>query len=133
MKKHIASLDPFPRTLKLIFSKYKFKTLTSNYNLIYAPKKNKKNFYDKNIQNASFIIGQPDLSKDLLIKAKKLKAVINVESNFMNNMDYQYCFKKGIHVIATSPVFSKPVAEICLLYTSPSPRDEALSRMPSSA
>ena len=32
----------------------------------------------------------------------------------MNNVDYDYCFKKGIHVIATSPVFSKPVAEIAL-------------------
>ena len=114
MKKHIAILDPFPRTLKLIFSKDKFKALKSRYELIYAPKKYKKNFYDKNIHKASFIIGQPDLPKDLLIKAKKLKAVINVESNFMNNMDYQYCFKKGIHVIATSPVFSKPVAEIAL-------------------
>ena len=114
MKKHIVILDPFPRTLKLIFSKDKFKKLKSNYNLIYAPKKNKKNFYDKNIQKASFIIGQPNLPKELLIKAKKLKAIINVESNFMNNMDYQYCFKKGIHVIATSPVFSKPVAEIAL-------------------
>ena len=114
MKKHIAILDPFPRTLKLIFSKDKFKILKSRYNLIYAPKKHKKIFYYKNIHKASFIIGQPDLPKDLLIKAKKLKAVINVESNFMNNMDYQYCFKKGIHVIATSPVFSKPVAEIAL-------------------
>ena len=114
MKKHIAILDPFPRTLKLIFSKDKFKALKSRYELIYAPKKYKKNFYDKNIHKASFIIGQPDLPKDLLFKAKKLKAVINVESNFMNNMDYQYCFKKGIHVIATSPVFSKPVAEIAL-------------------
>ena len=87
MKKYIAILDPFPRTLKLIFSKEKFKELKSNYKLIHAPKKYKKNFYDKNIHKASFIIGQPDLPKDLLIKAKKLKAVINVESNFMNNMD----------------------------------------------
>ena len=87
MKKHIVIQDPFPRTLKLIFSKDKFKTLKSNYNLINAPKKNKKNFYDKNIQKASFIIGQPDLPKEILIKAKNLKAIINVESNFMNNMD----------------------------------------------
>ena len=114
MKKHIAILDPFPRTLKLIFSKNKFKKLKSSYKLIYTPKKNKKNFYNKNIHKATFIIGQPDLPKELLIKAKKLKAVINVESNFMNNMDYQYCFRKGIYVIATSPVFSKPVAEIAL-------------------
>jgi hypothetical protein len=47
MKKHIAILDPFPRTLKLIFSKDKFKTLKSNYNLIYAPKKIKKIFMIK--------------------------------------------------------------------------------------
>ena len=32
----------------------------------------------------------------------------------MDNMDYDYCFQKGIHVIATSPVFSKPVAELAL-------------------
>jgi len=59
-------------------------------------------------------MGQPDLDRNLLSKAKKLKAIINVESNFMNNVDYSYCDKKGIHVIATSPVFSKPVAEIAL-------------------
>ena len=59
-------------------------------------------------------MGQPNLDKKLLFKAKKLKAIINVESNFMDNMDYDYCFKKGIHVIATSPVFSKPVAELAL-------------------
>ena len=82
MKKHIAILDPFPRTLKLIFSKDKFKALKSRYELIYAPKKYKKNFYDKNIHKASFIIGQPDLPKDLLFKAKKLKAVINVAVSY---------------------------------------------------
>jgi len=54
------------------------------------------------------------LDKKILSKAKKLKAIINVESNFMNNVDYTYCSQKGIHVIATSPVFSKPVAEIAL-------------------
>ena len=59
-------------------------------------------------------MGQPDLDRNLLSKAKKLKAIINVESNFMNNVDYSYCDKRGIHVIATSPVFSKPVAEIAL-------------------
>ena len=114
MKKSIVILDPFPRTLDLMFSKKKLKILKSKYQTITAPKKNKKNFYKKNIHRATFIMGQPDLNKKLLIKATKLKAIINVESNFMNNVDYDYCFKKGIHVIATSPVFSKPVAEIAL-------------------
>ena len=114
MKKSIVILDPFPRTLDLMFSKEKLKILKSKYKTITAPKKNKKHFYEKNINRATFIMGQPDLNKKLLIKATKLKAIINVESNFMNYVDYDYCFKKGIHVIATSPVFSKPVAEIAL-------------------
>ena len=114
MKKSIVILDPFPRTLDLMFSKEKLKILKSKYKTITAPKKNKKHFYEKNINRATFIMGQPDLNKKLLIKATKLKAIINVESNFMNNVDYDYCFKKGIYVIATSPVFSKPVAEIAL-------------------
>ena len=114
MPKLIVITDPFPRTLDLIFTKKKFKELKSKYKTITAPKNNKKNFYEKNIHKATFIMGQPDLDKKLLSKAKKLKAIINVESNFMDNMDYDYCFKKGIHVIATSPVFSKPVAEKAL-------------------
>ena len=114
MTKPIVISDPYPRTLDLIFTKKKLKELKSKYKIINAPQKNKKKFYEENIQNASFIMGQPNLDKKLLSKAKKLKAIINVESNFMKNMDYEYCFKKGIHVIATSPVFSKPVAEIAL-------------------
>ncbi len=114
MKKYITIIDPYPRTMDLIFSKDKLKILKSKFKLIYAPKNKKKNFYKNNIYKATFIIGQPDLPISLLAKAKKLKAIINVESNFMSNVDYKYCFKKGIYVIATSPVFSKPVAEIAL-------------------
>ena len=114
MKKLIVISDPFPRTLDLIFTKNKLRELKSKYKVLTAPKNNKKKFYEKNISSATFIMGQPDLDKTILSKAKKLKAIINVESNFMNNMDYDYCFKNNIHVIATSPVFSVPVAELAL-------------------
>jgi phosphoglycerate dehydrogenase-like enzyme len=114
MSKLIVITDPYPRTLDLIFTKKKLKELKSKYKTITAPKVNKKKFYEDNIHKATFIMGQPNLDKKLLSKANKLKAIINVESNFMDNMDYDYCFRKGIHIIATSPVFSKPVAEIAL-------------------
>ena len=114
MVKPIVISDPFPRELDLIFTKKKLKELKRKYKLIVAPKRNKDKFYEKNIHNATFIMGQPDLKKKLLSKAKKLRCIINVESNFMNNVDYEYCFKKNIHIIATSPVFSIPVAEIAL-------------------
>ena len=114
MSKLIVITDPYPRTLDLIFTKKKLKELKSKYKTITAPKINKKKFYEDNIHKATFIMGQPNLDKKLLSKAKKLKAIINVESNFMDNMDYDYCFRNDIHVLATSPVFSKPVAEIAL-------------------
>ncbi|MDB4184410.1 NAD(P)-binding domain-containing protein [Alphaproteobacteria bacterium] len=106
--------DPYPRSLSLIFTKQKLQMLKRSFVIITPPEKNKRDFYEKNISKATFIIGQPDLDKELLIKAKKLKAIFNVESNFMDNMDYNFCFQKGIHVLATSPVFSKPVAELAL-------------------
>ena len=96
--KDIAIVDPYPRTMELIFSKPKLNELKNKFKLIFAPKINKQKFYINNIHKAKFIIGQPDLPKFLLIKAKKLKAVINVESNFLDNMDYNYCFDKGIHL-----------------------------------
>ena len=114
MSKLIVITDPYPRTLDLIFTKKKLKEMKSKYKTITAPKINKKKFYEDNIHKATFIMGQPNLDKKLLSKAKKLKAIINVESNFMDNMDYDYCFRNDIHVLATSPVFSKPVAEIAL-------------------
>ena len=106
--------DPYPRSLELIFTKKKYQQLIKKFKIIHAPEKNKKKFYEKNISLASYIIGQPDLDKRILTKAIKLKAIFNVESNFMDNMDYEYCFQKGIHVLSTSPVFSKPVAELAL-------------------
>ena len=114
MKKPIIISDPYPRNLKLIFNDKTFKKLKNKYILIYPPKKNKNNFYRNNIHKVTFIMGQPNLPTSVLRKAKKLKAIFNVESNFLNNMDYDFCFRKNIHVLSTSPVFARPVAELAL-------------------
>ena len=123
MKKLNIISDPYPRTLNLIFSKKKLDLLNKKFNIIDVPKNNKKKFYSNNIHKASFIIGQPDLPKKLLVKAKKLKAIFNVESNFLDNMDYNYCFQNNIHVLSTSPVFAQPVAEMALGLTLSLARD----------
>ena len=112
--KPLIIVDPFPRSLDLIFTKSNLNYLKSNFILMEAPKKNKKKFYIENIHSAIFIIGQPHLPKEILSKAKNLKAIFNVESNFIDNMDYKYCFEKGIYVLSTSPVFAQPVAEMSL-------------------
>ncbi len=113
-KKPIILIDPFPRSMDLIFSESQLLYLSKNFSLIKAPNKNKLAFYQKNLSSASFIIGQPNLPSNLISRSKKLKAIFNVESNFMDNMDYNFCFKNNIHVLATSPVFAQPVAEMAL-------------------
>ncbi len=116
-------VDPFPRKMELIFTPQKIKMLKKNYKMIDIPQKNKSSFYENNISKADFIIGQPNLSTSLLKKASKLKAIFNVESNFMDNMDYDYCFKNNIYVLSTAPVFAQTVAEIAVGFTLSLKRD----------
>ena len=116
-------VDPFPREMNLIFSKDKLVYLKKNFKLINAPIKNKKNFYEDNISKADYIIGQPDLPNSIIKKASKLKAIFNVESNFLDNMDYEYCFRNGVYILSTAPVFAQTVAEIAVGLTLSLKRD----------
>ena len=116
-------IDPYPREMKLIFTKEKLNLLKKKFKLINVPKFNKYKFYKQYISKADFIIGQPDLPTDLIQKASKLKAIFNVESNFMDNMDYDYCFKNNIYVLSTAPVFAQTVAEIAVGFTISLKRD----------
>ena len=70
--------------------------------------------FDEEIADAEIIIGQFDLHESRLKRARSLKAVFNVEGNFLPNIDYDYCFRNGIRVLSTSPVFAEPVAEAAL-------------------
>jgi phosphoglycerate dehydrogenase-like enzyme len=70
-------------------------------------------FEDK-AAKAEIIIGQIDLPESRLKRATSLRAVFNVEGNFLPNIDYDYCFRHGIRVLNISPVFAEPVAEAAL-------------------
>jgi phosphoglycerate dehydrogenase-like enzyme len=63
---------------------------------------------------AEIIIGQIDLPELRLKRATSLRAVFNVEGNFLPNIDYAYCFRHGIRVLNISPLFAEPVAEAAL-------------------
>lgn len=104
--------DPYPRSADLIFSSADWETLGQRYTLLEPPAVNDTAFYDQHIDRVQYIIGQPPLSKAQLEKAVHLRAIFNVESNFLDNMNYDVCFERGIHVLSTSPVFAMPVAEL---------------------
>jgi len=65
-------------------------------------------------RDTGIIIGQIDLPESRLKKAPCLRAIFNVEGNFLPNVDYEYCFRNGIRVLGIGPVFAEPVAEAAL-------------------
>jgi phosphoglycerate dehydrogenase-like enzyme len=69
---------------------------------------------DKYLPEASIIIGQTRLDESRLKQARKLKAIVNVETNFTDAIDYDYCFRNGIHVLAPASAFADVVAESAL-------------------
>ena len=60
------------------------------------------------------IVGQTDLDAERIARAPALRAVVNVEGNFLRNVDYDACFARGIHVLVASPAFAPAVAEAAL-------------------
>ncbi len=105
---------PEPRSLELIFSKDNEAKLRREFQIFEGQGATVPEAVANHIGEASFIIGQPDLPRQVLQQARKLKAIFNVETNFLDNMDYEYCFSRGIHVLTTGRVFAVPVAEIGL-------------------
>ncbi len=105
---------PDPRSISLIFTPEDEARLRRDYELVEGAAPDARALMNEHIADATFIIGQPDLPTEILAKARKLKAIFNVETNFLDNMDYDFCFARGIHVLTTGKVFAVPVAEIGL-------------------
>jgi phosphoglycerate dehydrogenase-like enzyme len=115
MKKPLILLDPYPRSVSQIFDSATQQRLESLGEVIWhegtaAPDAH----IDKYLPQATALIGQSALPKARLDQAPNLKAVFNVESNFLPNIDYLECHRRGIYVLSTAPVFAKPVAEMAL-------------------
>jgi phosphoglycerate dehydrogenase-like enzyme len=105
---------PDPRSLELIFTPEALLRFRRDYRLIEGTGEAGLTLLARHIAGIDFIVGQPPLSPQLLAQATRLRAVLNVESNFLDNMDYAQCFQRGIHVLSTGKVFAQAVAEIGL-------------------
>jgi phosphoglycerate dehydrogenase-like enzyme len=69
---------------------------------------------EAHLPEAVAIVGQTDLDAGRVARAPQLRAVINIEGNFLPNVDYDACFARGIHVLVASPAFAPAVAEAAL-------------------
>jgi len=109
--------DPFPRSRELIFKDELWQRLTERVRLIaHEDGPMPDAVVDEHIGEAVLIIGQTDLPSKRLQRAPALKAVINVEGNFLPNVDYTACFKRGIKILGVAPAFALPVAEMALAF-----------------
>jgi len=69
---------------------------------------------DRLLPEAAIIIGQTAMPRERLARAPRLKAIFNVETNFLPNVDYQACQERGVWVLSPSASFAQAVAESAL-------------------
>jgi phosphoglycerate dehydrogenase-like enzyme len=69
---------------------------------------------DDVLPEAFAVVGQPDLPRERLDRAPRLRALLNVEGNFYPNVDYAACFERGVHVLGCGPAYADAVAEFAL-------------------
>lgn len=115
MAKPLILIDPLPRTLDLICEPEVRRKLESLGELVVhedAPMPDA--MIDRYLPDAAIVIGQTRLGAERLARAGKLKAIINVETNFTDAIDYEYCFNHGIHVLTPGSAFADAVAESAL-------------------
>ena len=69
---------------------------------------------DRILPETVVLLGQTAMGTGRLERAPKLRGIVNVETNFLPNVDYAECFRRGIHVLTPGSAFAPPVAEIAL-------------------
>ena len=108
-------LDPHPRRIGRIFDEPTKRRIERLGRVLWhdgspAPSEH----IDRHLPHAIALIGQSPLDRARLDRAPHLRAVFNVESNFLPNIDYAECHRRGIPVLSTAPVYARPVAEMVL-------------------
>jgi len=106
--------DPDPRTTKEIFSPEDRKLFFDQHDVVTVEPSKREQCYQQHLPATDVLISQQAMDKSRLDAAKGLRAIFNVETNFLPNIDYDTCFARGIHVLTPASVFAAPVAEIGL-------------------
>jgi len=108
-------VDPLPRTLDVICEPDVRRRLEALGRLVISEDKPMADdMVDRLLPEASILIGQTAMLKARLDRAPNLKAIFNVETNFLPNIDYEHCQARGIYVLSPTSSFAQAVAESSL-------------------
>jgi len=108
-------VDPWPRSMGLVFTPETRSRLEEMANLVlHEDGRMPDAMLDAALPRAVAVIGQSDMPAARLAQAPNLRAAINVEGNFLPNVDYAECARRGVSVLSVAPCFSLAVAEMGL-------------------
>ena len=108
-------VDPLPRTLAMICDPPTRARLEALGPLVvHESGAMPDELVERHLPDAVAILGQTAMPKERLDRAPNLRAIVNVEGNFLPNVDYAACLDRGVHVLNASPAFALPVAEAAL-------------------
>ncbi len=112
--KPVVLLRPAPQTIERIFTDEALHRLHERYTVIDGEADPSEELIESCLREVFAIIGQPDLPRERLERAPRLRGILNVEGNFFQNVDYDACFERGINVVACMPTYAQAVAEFSL-------------------
>jgi phosphoglycerate dehydrogenase-like enzyme len=113
--KPLLLIDPLPRTVPMCFDAAAQTRLADLGRLVaHESARMPAETVERHLPEVEVVIGQTDLPTERLARAPRLRAIFNIEGNFLPNIDYATCFQRGIWVLNASPVFAETVAEMAL-------------------
>lgn len=104
-------LQPAPQTTSRIFDTDALAELNGSFEIVDLEGVSDPAALYEALPTAFAVIGQPDLPRDLLLRATNLRAICNVEGNFFGNVDYLTCAELGVYVLGCGPAYAQAVAE----------------------
>ena len=108
-------IDPLPRTLDTICDAETRRRLEALGRLVISENRPMPDDeVERLLPEVDILIGQTPMPRARLDRASKLKAIFNVETNFLPNVDYQRCQERGIWVLSPTTAFAVVVAESAL-------------------
>jgi phosphoglycerate dehydrogenase-like enzyme len=115
MNKPLILVDPLPRTLDSICDHETRSRLEQLGRLVISEDAAMPDdLVDRYLPEATLLLGQTAMPRDRIARAGRLKAIFNVETNFLPNVDYAECHARGIWVLSPTSSFAEAVAESAL-------------------
>ena len=115
MEKPLILVDPLPRTLDSICDPETRARLERLGRLVVCEDAAMPDeTVERLLPEAVLLLGQTDMPKERIARAPRLKAIFNVETNFLPNVDYAECHARGIWVLSPTSSFAEAVAESAL-------------------